>query len=313
MTLFLVGTYTHGMRNAGRLAVIVALAALAASAVFAQSQQRSMYVSVLDEKGVPVPALGPADFTVREDNVAREVLQVAPATDPIEIAILVDTSQAASPYVGDYRQALPGFIDALLAGPAGVKNQIALIGIGERPKILSDYTTSRTQLVNGVNRVFALDGTGTYLLDGIIETSQGLKKREASRSVIVAITTEGPELSDRHYQTVLEPLKASGATLHVISLGRPINMAEDRSIALSRGTSETGGRYDNLLAPSALPTRLKEVATEILGQYRVTYARPETLIPPEKITIVSNRPRVTTRGIPVNEPKAPLPDRGRQE
>ena len=55
-----------------------------------------MYVSVLDKAGAPVPDLGPADFIVREDNVAREVLRVAPATDPMQIAILVDNSQAAA-------------------------------------------------------------------------------------------------------------------------------------------------------------------------------------------------------------------------
>jgi hypothetical protein len=302
-----------GCRLAATLAALVMLGALAASAVHAQSQPRAMYVSVLDDKGSPVPDLGPADFIVREDNVAREVLQVTPAADPIQIALLVDTSQAATGFIGDYRQAIPGFIDAVLGGPAGAKNQLAIVGIGERPTILSDYTTSRTQLTNAVNRIFAVNGTGTYLLDGIIEVSQGLKKREAARSVIVAVTTEGPELSDRHYQQVLEPLRASGATLHVISLGRPINMEEDRSIALSRGTSESGGRYDNLLAPSALPNRLKEVAGEILGQYRVTYSRPQTLIPPEKITVASTRPKVTTRGIPVNEPPVPVPDRGRQD
>ena len=37
-----------------------------------------------------------------------------------------------------------------------------------------------------------MSGSGTYLLDGLIETSQGLTKRGSPRPVIVAITTEGP-------------------------------------------------------------------------------------------------------------------------
>ena len=65
--------------------------------------------------------------------------------------------------------------------------------------------------------------------------------------MIVALTSEGPELSDRYYKMVLEPLRASGATLHVVSIGRPMNMNEDRSMALSLGTRDTGGRYDTLL------------------------------------------------------------------
>ena len=300
LTLFPGETYTHVMKKGYWLAMAFSAAAVSLpAALAAQAQPRGLYVSVLDEKGAPVADLGPADFVVREDNVTREVLRVAPATDPIQIALLVDTSQASEDYVRDYRQALPAFIDAVLGSPAGASNQVSLIGIGERPTILTEYTSNRDQLMKGVGRVFAQPGSGTYLLDAIIEVSQGLKRREASRSVIVAVTTEGPELSDRHYQTVLEPLRASGATLHVVSIGRPLNMNEDRSVALARGTEDTGGRYDNLLVPSALPTRLKDVAAEIMGQYLVTYARPDRLIPPEKITVATTRPKLTARGIPV--------------
>ena len=54
-----------------------------------------MYVSALNDAGAPVPDLGPSDFIVREDNMAREVLRVEPAVEPMQIALLVDTSQAA--------------------------------------------------------------------------------------------------------------------------------------------------------------------------------------------------------------------------
>lgn len=299
---------TKGYRLAAAVALGVAAVSTAVS-LQAQAQQRGLYVSVVDDKGVPVPDLGPTDFVVREDNVAREVLRVAPASDPIQIAVLVDTSQASSDYIRDYRQALPAFFDAVLGDAAGGRNQVAVIGIGERPTILSDYTTSRIQLTKAVDRLFAIQMAGTYLLDGIIEVSQGLKKRQAERPVIVAITSEGPELSDRHYKMVLEPLKASGATMHVVTLGGQSNFAEDRSMVLSLGTKDTGGRFDNLLVSSALTTRMKEIAREITSQYRVTYARPQTLIPPEKITVSTSRPRLTARGIPVNEPRPALQER----
>jgi len=272
----------------------------------AQSQPRAMYVSVLDDKGVPVTGLGVDDFIVREDNVAREVLSVTPATDPIHIALLIDNSQASDRFIRDYRVALPPFLDAVLSPGATTgagQNQVAIIALGERPTILSDYTTSRRQLTAAVNRLFAMPNSATYLLDGIIETSQGLKKREIGRAVIVVVTSEGPEFSDRHYQQVLEPLRASGATMHVVTLGAPANMEQDRSVVLSVGTKDTGGRYDMLLVPSALTGKLKELADEITSQYRVTYARPETLIPPEKVTVGATKPGLTARGIPLNEPR----------
>ena len=64
-------------------------------------------------------------------------------------------------------------------------------------------------------------------------------------------------------------------------------------------TESTGGRYDNVLAASALPDRLKQVANELTHQYLVTYSRPQSLIPPEHVTITAKRPELVVRGTPV--------------
>ena len=77
--------------GAGCLAIS---ALMAPAALEAQALQRSIYASALDQSGAPVPNLGPTDFVVREDKVAREILAVAPAVDPMQIALLVDNSQA---------------------------------------------------------------------------------------------------------------------------------------------------------------------------------------------------------------------------
>ena len=145
-------------------------------------------------------------------------------------------------------------------------------------------------------RPAAVWSSGGELYD---EISQGISKRRSQRPVIVAITTEGPELSDRFHQQVLEPLHASGAALHVIVVGRPTNDSHDRSFVISEGPRSTGGRSDTLLASTALTGRLKQLAAELTHQFRVTYARPRSLIPPERITVSAARPGLTVRGTPV--------------
>jgi len=281
-----------------RLRVVVAtiVAAFAASTQpVAQSVQRSLYVSVVDKDGKPVPDLGPADFLVQEDRVTREVLNVGPATDPMQIALLVDNSQASDPFIRDYREALPAFI-AAMTDPEGPKNEISLIMLADRPTIFTPYTADRDALQKGINRIFSMPGSATYLLDGLIETSRGITKRNAPRPVIIAITSEGPELSDRHYEQVLTPLKDSGAACHIIVLGRPVNQEHDRAVVLDRATKETGGRWDTLLLSTALTDLMKEVARDLKSQYKVTYARPTTLIPPENVTVAAVRPGMTARG-----------------
>jgi hypothetical protein len=280
-----------------------------ADVVLAQALQRSMYVSVLNEAGLPVPDLGPSDFIVREDNVAREVLRVAPADEPMQIEILVDNSQAADPYIRDLRAALPEFVDALLEPNAGGrKNEVGLIALGERPTILTEPTFDRAVLKKGIDRLFALRGSGNYLLDGIIDVCQGFKKRGAARPVIIAITTEGPEFSSRHFDFVLGPLRDTGTAFHAVVVGPMSNDTSDearnRNIVLDQGPSTTGGRFEHVLTSMALGGKLKQIANELTHQYRVTFARPQSLIPPERTTVSATKPGLTARGTLIKEQQA---------
>jgi hypothetical protein len=310
LTLLKTGTYTDSMANRGLLTAVLVIAAMASAkpaVLVAQAVQRSLYVSVVDQSGAPVADLGPSDFIVREDRVTREVLRVEHADEPMQIALLVDNSQAAEPYIRDYREALPAFITAL-TGAAGPKNEIALVTLAERPTIITAYTSDPTQLQKGVQRIFSMSGSGTYLLDGIIEVSQGIIKRHSPRPVILAIASEGPELSDRPFAAVLDPLHDSGAGFYVVILGRPENRSHDRAVVLDGGTRASGGRYENLLTGTALTGMLKQIARDLTSQYRVTYSRPQALIPPDRVTVGAARPGLTARGTPAPEER----DRGRR-
>jgi VWFA-related protein len=283
----------------------VVLVLVACAVPHAQTLQRGIYTSVLDKNGMPVPNLTPADFVVREDNIAREVLRVEPATTPIQFALLVDNSTASGRNIRDVRDATSEFIKAVTGN--GMKNELALITVAERPTILVDYTTDQPKLLKGA-AIFSQPNSGAYMLDGIFETARGLKKREAPRPVIVGIATNGPEFSTRYRDQVIGALNDVGASLHIIMIGPPptdvtTNEGRERAYIYSDGTESTGGRYDNVLAASAMAMRLKQLADELTHQYLVTYARPQTLIPPEHIKITSKRADVTVRGTPVKATK----------
>src|SRR5579864_8615970 len=286
--------------------VTIALAAIGLAGTFraeGQTNERGLWVSVVDQSGAPVEGLGPADFIVREDKVTREILRVTPAEEPMQIALLVDTSQQARNDISYMRQALPDFVTALtMPNNAGRRNQVAVIGFGERPTILTEYTTDPAVLKKGIDRIWPMQGSGAYLLDTILETVQGFKKREATRPVIVAIAREGRELSYRMYDQVLGPLKDSGAPLYALMLGQPAegigDEARSRAIVLDRGTAETGGAREQLLTSMALTNKLKQLANQLTHQYLVVYARPQSLIPPEHVVVTAAKPGLTARGAP---------------
>lgn len=282
---------------------VVACALARPGTLDAQAIRRAMYVSALNDAGAPVPDLRPADFIVREDTMSREILNVAPAVEPMQIALIVDTSQAARDDIGHIRAALPAFVTALTTG--SVKNEVAIIAIGERPTVFTNYTFNQAELRKGIDRIWSVQGSGAYLLDGIIEVCQGFRKRGAQRPIVVAILSEGPEMGNRHHDQVLDSLRASGAAFHAITFGRPSSSLSDdmrdRNLVLDEGPRATGGRREELLTSMALDGKLTRLADELAHQYTVTYARPQSLIPPSRVTVAAARPGMTARGTLIAE------------
>jgi VWFA-related protein len=279
-----------------RAIVLVILALLLpANPLWAQAAEQTVYASVVDKNDAPVSGLGAGDFIVREDDQVREVLRVLPATEPMHIAVLVDTSEAMEEHMLDVRTALRAFFKQM----AG-RHDIALIGLGERPTVLSDYTRDAARLDKSVGSVFARSGSGTYILDGIVEAAGALRKRKAARPHIIVYAARGPEFSERYHQSVIDALREAGATLHTLTLNRSgagMNNRELQELAktVAEGTRLTGGRRDDLLTPMALTDRLQSLGNEIENQYQVIYARPSRLVPPKSIEVTSKRPAVTVR------------------
>jgi VWFA-related protein len=278
----------------GFLALPLVAALLTPSAAL-QNKPVSLYVSVVDNNQDPVTGLAASDFHVREDGVAREVLSAEQATDPLTVALLVDDSQVASPAIQMLREGAENFVTAL-AGKA----EISLQTFGDRPTIAVEFTTDQKKLLDGVHRLFARPTAGTYLMDAIVDASRGLQKREPKRPVIVVLMIDRDvEFSNLYYQNVLDAIDKAHATLHVISIGPTHQGMSDevrnRDQVVAMGTERTGGRRDNFPAFTAAGPRMKQLAVELLDQYLVTYARPERLIPPEKIEVTVGKPGLTAR------------------
>jgi Ca-activated chloride channel family protein len=263
--------------------------------VSAQAKPTDIYVSVVDGKGEPATGLAAEDFRVREDGTAREVLKVGPATEPLSVAFVVDDTQVTQPAIQMIREAMETFIKTLDG-----KAEIALVTFGDRPTIVVDYTTDQKKLLDGSHRVFPRSDAGGNLLDTLVEVSKGIKKREAKRPVIAVLMVDnGIEFSNRYYEQVLDEIDKARAPLHVVAIGQPsTNLSDEvrnRNQVIALGTERTGGRRDHVLALTAAAPAMKRVATDLLNQYVVTYVRPETLIPPQKIEVTVTKPGLTAR------------------
>ena len=296
------------MRASPLVLVLLAAVAGAARPVAAQPAERLLFVSVLDQAGAPVKGLGPDAFVVREDGRQVEVLRVSPATQPVDLAILVDNSQAATPYIQDMRDALEAFINRM----ARNGHHVATISLADRPTILTDYTNNPALAAKGVNRLFAQPGAGTTLLDAIVDTSRGLQKRENERRVMLVVTSEGTDFSVPNHPRALDAIKASGAMFNALVITRPggadltTDEGRSRGIVLDEGPRNSGGRTTQLLSSMALKGELDRVATELENQYQLVYARSASLIPANKIEVSVKQPGLTVRSTPASV-KSPSP------
>jgi VWFA-related protein len=284
------------MRRLRLPSLLLALALGCATSAHAQSDERIVYAGVVDKAGEPVPDLTEKDFIVREDGQAREILRITRDTDPLQIALLVDNSRGMRNQVSELRRAVLAFIEHTRDGVP-----IALITLGERPTIAVPYTTDRVALKKGADRIFASTDSGNYLLDGIAEASEGLQKRTMWRSVIVAITGTS-DISYRLYPDTLKAFRASGAQLHVLTLGSA-NGSPDREIVVSQATDETGGRNETVLSAMGLTPKATQMANEVSNQYRIAYGRPQRLIPPKETEVSVKNPDLRARGMLVKTDK----------
>jgi len=285
---------------------LAAVAALVPTHAAAQSIERDVFVTVVDKSDTPVKNLGPADFAVKEDGRTREVLRVRPATDPIDLAILVDTSAAAGAQINDLRQALQAFI-----GRMREHSQISIVEFGERPRVLVDYTNAQAKLDMGIGRIFSIPGSGAYVMEAMSETLKGLGKRQTERAAILMVWLGGREFSTLDDTHVQKQLAEQRAAFHVltVSLGSPADIRTDeghnREMLFDNGPRQSGGSRQNVITQMAIKGALDKMATELLSQYRVTYAGQDTLIPAELIEVAATNPALTARATPARALKNP--------
>ena len=262
-------------------------------------RERSVAISAIGPGDKPVTDLKISDVTVREDNREREVRRVGPAPPPTHLALLADDSQSTKDAVQFLRTALNGFIKRMLSGEQAP--QVGFWTFGERPTRRADFSPNSAQVERAIERTFALQGSGSYLMEAIDEVCKDLRKRKAERPVIVAFVDErGPEFSNLLHTNVGDTLKNAGASLWTITMqARNQNMGvpelRERAMVLGDVTGWSGGVNTTVLTPQALDTAFASVADQILGRLAVTYVRPEALVPPERIEVTVKRPDVKLR------------------
>jgi hypothetical protein len=283
------------------LASLAALVLANALGAGAEQHTRRVYVSALDRNGAVVTDLTAAEVTVKEGGKNREVTALRPATEPLQVAILVDDNGT-----GLFRVPVARFIEGLLG-----RAEFSVITVAGQPQTLTPFTGNSDTLRDAINQLIARPGSpdGGQLLSGIYESALDFERRQVQRPVILALTVGGEEHTPLPPHHVLDQLRKSGASLHVVSVigstqrttapaNRPSDLLNDNlglNEVLGDGPKRSGGRREQIPALAGAVTGLQQLAEALKRQYVVEYTLPEGVKPSDRFSIATTRKDVTLR------------------
>jgi VWFA-related protein len=253
------------------LTLAVFLLAQAAPATAPGTQVRVLTVTLLGDKGQEVTDISAADVALAENGVSRDITSFKPDRRPLSVAVIVDTSAAVgASYRLNVVEAVVGLVARL---PEGAR--YAVWTTGDRPTKVVDHTDDRQAAGEALRRV-APQG-GNTLLDAFAEASADLKKlsREGDRTVVVAVTEMGPELSSLDkYRSAERAEKNAELFLSVqIDTGdADFEMRSSVSYVMERLARASGGRYEVILSPMSTDSALRKLSSHLRSGYRLAYA-----------------------------------------
>ena len=289
---------SHRLHVPAFVAIAVAVAVPAAQQRQGQgagpSTALSVFAIVSDRRHLPIENLASADFVVAEDGKDRAVLSAVPAAGPLQIIVLVDDNGT-----GIFRYGLARFAESLQD-----RAEMAICVVTNQVQTIVNFTPSVKAWMAGISRLTVRPATpeGGQLIEGIVTAAADLRKREARRPVILALTVGGNEQSPRLSNEVLDELWRSRAALHVVfaetiarpapAVTKPSDLLENNfnlSKVIGDGPKESGGIRRDVLTAGLVQTEVQQVAKDLLTQYEVTYARPLAGNPPRKLEVSVRR------------------------
>jgi hypothetical protein len=259
--------------------------------------QKSIIVTVLDGSGAAVKEVSPADLAVREDAAMRDVVDVVRATEPMTIALLVDTTKPAmgkDAPTRELRAGLAAFVNTVHA--ASPESQIGLWEFAGAGVMTQKPTAKVDDLLKKINRLFPSQQSGGVLLEALVDASKEVSKKTGPRRVIVAVSINSPEVSTIDPREVAIAMRKAGVNFWAVSIQANADASTSsqggspaRELILTNVTAASGGMRLTGIAPTALDAQMKSIADALTTQYIVSYVRPDGAPAPNDIQGVSKR------------------------
>lgn len=263
-----------------------------------QNQDKQVFVTVMNLRtGSPVAGVTTAALAIKEDGADREIVKVEPATGPMSVVLLADTTTTFRQYVNELRAAAKGFIAAFMAKQPG--SAMSLWRFGGAGVPVTQFVTDVAPLLDEAGKLRPVDildktdiektrdETDSNLLEGVIDGAKALGKRPEARRAIVSFNTiTASEKSKIQKSQVQNELQKNGAAWFAVTIADGGTGSPLRDSIMAEVLPTAGGLRMTIQEIARLEPALKAVVDMLASQYVVTYRRASGS--PKEIAITVN-------------------------
>lgn len=250
-----------------------------------QAQEKQIVVTAMNLRtGNPIPGVTAANLGVKEDGADREILKVDPASGPVSIVLLADTTDTMKIYQNELKATARGFIAALMAKIPG--SSISVWEFGATAVPITQFLTDTAALsaeadklrprdeVPGTREVAGVSAANSNLLDGVVDGAKALAKRTETRRVIVSFNTlTASEKSKVQKSNIVSELQKAGVQWFGVSFADGGTGSPNRDSLMTEVMPQSGGLRLTVKEAAQLESAMKALANMIGSQYVVTYKR----------------------------------------
>lgn len=230
----------------------------------------NVLVSVLDDHNRPAPDLPVEAFQIFEDGVQQKIdIFESETKQPLDIAIMVDSSLSARKEIAFEREAASRFIKQVLRP----EDRLGVFYFDETVTQSAPFSDNVAALQDAVRRI--PEGAGTSIYDAVLLGSQALARRPADRRrVIILVTDAGETTSKADFEGARKAALRAGILLYTIVI-RPVKNENGRNTAgehaLQTITETTGGAMFFPDSGQELDIIFDRIDHELRTQYRLAY------------------------------------------
>jgi Ca-activated chloride channel family protein len=223
-----------------------------------------LQVLATDARGRHVTTLEAADFLVTEDQVAQNVSLFRKNDVPVSLGLVIDNSRSMERKKDRVDAAVLSFVEH-----NNPDDEAFLIHFDDTARLASPFTRDTAPIRHTLAGIRPYGQTA--LFDAIGLSLETIRAGEHEKKAILVISDGADNASEQDFETILEAVRQSGATVYAIGVFRNASAGAGTRPVLEALAEAGGGRAFFPATAQEVPALTRQIAQELRDQYTLGY------------------------------------------